>query len=70
MISSIEREYRRYKEYAERTLEQLGPDDLVRALSPGGNSIAVVAWHVSGNLPGRGSACWTTARSTSTRSFP
>jgi hypothetical protein len=53
LIESIEREYRRYKGYAEGTFEQLADDDLARALGADGNSIAVLVWHVSGNLKSR-----------------
>lgn len=53
LIASIEREYRRYKDYAERTFEQLADDDLRRVLAPDGNSIAILVWHVAGNLKSR-----------------
>jgi hypothetical protein len=53
LIASIEGEYRRYKAYGERTFEQLTAGDLVRVLAPDGNSIAILVWHVSGNLKSR-----------------
>ena len=52
-IKSIESEYRRYKTLAERALEQV-PDSQLSAPGPAdGNSLAVVCWHLSGNLRSR-----------------
>jgi hypothetical protein len=53
LIASIEREYDRYKGYAERTFEQLAIDELGRVLAPDGNSVATLVWHVAGNLKSR-----------------
>jgi len=53
IISSIEKELRRYKGLAEGAMSQLGESDLVR-LSPGfDNSIVTLVWHISGNLKSR-----------------
>jgi hypothetical protein len=53
LIKSIEFEYRRYKALAEGAFEQV-PDDLLSAPGPGdGNSLAIICWHVSGNLKSR-----------------
>jgi uncharacterized damage-inducible protein DinB len=53
LIGSIEAEYRRYKALAEGALEQV-PDDSLSAPGPGGgNSLAVICWHISGNLQSR-----------------
>lgn len=53
MVTSIEREYRRYKGLAEGALEQLTEPELVHMPSEEGNSIAILVWHVSGNLKSR-----------------
>ena len=53
IVESIEGEYRRYKALGEGAMSQLSEADL-NALGPhGGNSIAVVVWHVAGNLASR-----------------
>ena len=52
-IASIEREYLRYKTLAESTFAAVSADELSRAPAPDGNSIAVIVWHVSGNLKSR-----------------
>jgi hypothetical protein len=52
-IESIEREYRRYKKLAEGTFEQLADFELAHAAGPDGNSVAVLVWHISGNLESR-----------------
>jgi uncharacterized damage-inducible protein DinB len=53
IIDSIRAEYLRYKALAEAAIEQLSEDQL-SAPGPGdGNSIAVICWHVSGNLRSR-----------------
>ena len=52
-ISSIEAEYRRYKALGEGAIEQLGAVELSAPGPNGGNSIAVVVWHLSGNLASR-----------------
>ena len=53
IVGSIEGEYRRYKALGEGAMSQLDEADL-NALGPhGGNSIAVLVWHVAGNLASR-----------------
>ena len=53
LVASLEREYRRYKGYAERAFEQVSDAKLKAPLGEGANSIAVLVWHVSGNLRSR-----------------
>jgi len=53
MIAAIEGEYRRYKALGEGTISQLGDEDLVRQPTPESLSIAMIVWHVSGNLESR-----------------
>ena len=53
LIKSIEAEYRRYKTLAERALEQVS-DAQLSVPSPADDlSLAVVCWHISGNLRSR-----------------
>jgi hypothetical protein len=53
LITSIDAEYRRYKAMAEAAIEQV-PDELLSAPGPSnGNSLAIICWHVSGNLKSR-----------------
>jgi uncharacterized damage-inducible protein DinB len=53
VIESIRVEYLRYKTLAEEAIAQLTDADLVREAPGGGNSIATICWHVSGNLRSR-----------------
>jgi len=53
LIKSIEAEYRRYKALAEAALEQVPEASLSQAGQAGGNSLAVMCWHLSGNLKSR-----------------
>ena len=53
LIESIRAEYLRYKALAEAAIEQLGEDQLSAPGPGGGNSIAIICWHVSGNLKSR-----------------
>jgi uncharacterized damage-inducible protein DinB len=53
IVGSIEREYQDYKSLGERAIEQLTDDQLSAEPAPGSNSIAVIVWHVSGNLKSR-----------------
>jgi uncharacterized damage-inducible protein DinB len=52
IISSIASEYRRYKLVAEAAIHQLNDDELSES-KDGANSIATLAWHLSGNLKSR-----------------
>jgi hypothetical protein len=53
LVGSIEREYLRYKGYAEATFAQLADDQLALVPAAEGNSVAILVWHVSGNLKSR-----------------
>ncbi len=53
IVESLEKEYRRYKSLAERTFEQLTAEQLTLVPAVESNSVAVVAWHISGNLKSR-----------------
>jgi len=53
VLTSIEQEYRRYKKLAEGTFQQTTDTELVKVPSAEGNSIAMVVWHISGNLKSR-----------------
>lgn len=53
LIDSIREEYIRYKTLGERSIAQLADAELSMPGPGGGNSIAVVCWHVSGNLRSR-----------------
>ena len=53
ITQSIRAEFLRYKELAEKAIAQLRPADLTSAPPGGGNSIATICWHVSGNLRSR-----------------
>lgn len=53
LIQSIEGEYLRYKALAEAALAQV-PEASLSVPGPGnGNSLAIICWHVSGNLKSR-----------------
>lgn len=52
-ITSIEAEYRRFKALTEAAIAQLPDADLSRPGPNGGNSVAVIVWHLSGNLASR-----------------
>lgn len=53
MVRAIEEEYRRYKALGESAMAQLPEHELAREGPGGGNSIATLVWHVSGNLASR-----------------
>jgi hypothetical protein len=53
LVESIQGEYRRYKKLAEGAIQQLRDEDL-SVVGPGeANSVAIVVWHISGNLKSR-----------------
>jgi uncharacterized damage-inducible protein DinB len=52
-VDSIRAEYLRYKGLAEAAIDQLSDDELSAHDPDGGNSIAVICWHLSGNLRSR-----------------
>jgi hypothetical protein len=53
IVGSIEAEYRRYKALGDRAIEQLGHEQLSQVMGSGGNSVATLVWHISGNLVSR-----------------
>jgi uncharacterized damage-inducible protein DinB len=53
IIDSIRGEYLRYKSLAEAAIDQLSDAQLSTDGANGGNSIAVICWHVAGNLQSR-----------------
>src|SRR5215217_1870404 len=53
IVNSIRAEYLRYKALAEAAIEQLNDHELSVPGPNTGNSIAVICWHVSGNLRSR-----------------
>ena len=53
VVSSIEAEYRRYKRLGDESIRQLDAEALVRQPPGDGNSVAAIAWHISGNLRSR-----------------
>jgi uncharacterized damage-inducible protein DinB len=53
IVGSIRAEYLRYKALAEAALGQLSEAELVAPAAGGGNSVAVICWHVAGNLRSR-----------------
>lgn len=53
IIESIQAEYLRYRALAEAAIRQLSDRELSSADSNSSNSIAVICWHVSGNLRSR-----------------
>ena len=52
-VRSIGAEYQRYKALAEGAIRQLMDAELSLPAPGGGNSIAVLVWHISGNLASR-----------------
>src|SRR3972149_9506463 len=53
IIASIEGEFRRYKKLGEEAISQITGEDLARPGPGGNNSVAVIVWHLSGNLKSR-----------------
>ena len=53
IVSSIEGEWRRYKALGEGAFAQLRDDEFGKSGPGNGNSIAVIVWHVAGNLKSR-----------------
>src|SRR5918999_5522315 len=53
IVESIRSEYVRYKALAEAAIAQLNDAELSVEGPSGGNSIAVICWHLSGNLRSR-----------------
>lgn len=53
LIKSVDAEFRRYKAYAEGAIDQVAEQDLSSPGAGGGNSLAIICWHISGNLKSR-----------------
>ena len=53
IIASVRGEFIRYKDLAEAAIAQLADQDLTFEPTGSGNSIAVICWHISGNLRSR-----------------
>ncbi|HSB52807.1 MAG TPA: DUF1572 family protein [Gemmatimonadales bacterium] len=53
IIASLRAEYLRYKGLAEAAIGQLSEAELTAAGTGDGNSVAVICWHVAGNLRSR-----------------
>ncbi|MGH9422974.1 MAG: DUF1572 family protein [Thermoanaerobaculia bacterium] len=53
IVKSVEAEFRRYKAYAEGAFEQVPDHKLSEPGTGGGNSLAILCWHISGNLKSR-----------------
>jgi uncharacterized damage-inducible protein DinB len=53
LIQALETEFQSYKRLAEKAIAQLDGAALSAAPAGGGNSIATIGWHVSGNLRSR-----------------
>ena len=53
VVNAIRAEYGRYKSLAEAAIRQLSEAELSTPGPNGGNSIAVICWHLSGNLRSR-----------------
>jgi uncharacterized damage-inducible protein DinB len=53
IVASVQAEYLRYKALAEAAVSQLSEPELAAPGSGGGNSVAVICWHLAGNLHSR-----------------
>jgi uncharacterized damage-inducible protein DinB len=53
IIDSIKTEFERYKKLAERSFAQVKDEELSQPGPGGGNSIAIICWHISSNLRSR-----------------
>ncbi|HUI09663.1 MAG TPA: DUF1572 family protein [Bacteroidota bacterium] len=53
VISSIETEFRRYRKLGDATIDQLTSGELCEVPPRSGNSVAMIAWHISGNFRSR-----------------
>lgn len=53
MIASIAAEFRRYKALGEGAIAQLTDDEITKVPSDDSNSVAVIVWHIGGNLTSR-----------------
>jgi len=53
VVRSVEAEFRRYKALGEGAIDQLSDAELCAAGPAGESSLAVIVWHISGNLKSR-----------------
>ncbi len=53
VLEAIEAEYRRHKGLAEATFDRLTTSELAHVPAAEGNSVAILVWHISGNLKSR-----------------
>jgi hypothetical protein len=53
IIESIRTEFVRYKSLAEGAIEQVRDQELATAAASADNTVAVICWHISGNLRSR-----------------
>jgi hypothetical protein len=53
VVSSIEAEFRKYKKLGEIAIGQLTDDEIAAPAAEGGNTVASLVWHLSGNLKSR-----------------
>ena len=53
IVSSIEAEWRRYKQLGEGAFRQLKDDEIGKSGPGENNSVAAIVWHISGNLKSR-----------------
>jgi len=53
VVSSIEGEWRRYKALGEGAFRQLRDEEIGKTGPGDGNSVAVIVWHIAGNLKSR-----------------
>ena len=53
LVKGVEAEFVRYKQLAERAIDQLSDEELARTSAEHDNSIATIVWHISGNLKSR-----------------
>lgn len=53
LLAAIEGEFRRYDGLARAALDQLDDDQLGTRPGPGQNSVAILVWHLGGNLTSR-----------------
>ena len=53
VVQVFEAEFIRYKTLGDAALAQLNDDEVSRRPPGGGNSVAIIVWHVGGNLESR-----------------
>ena len=53
VVQVLEAEFTRYKALGDAALAQLNDDEVSRRPPGGGNSVAIIVWHVGGNLESR-----------------